>query len=184
LLVQQVFYGIGIIALLVTVVQLLLTLLGIGGDALGVDFDVTSTDADHSSGLGIFSVQTISAFFLAFGWAGAVALDSGLPLMLTVSIAFVAGVILMFGIYKLILTILRLQSKGNLDYSNAIGQTATVYVTIPGNNEDGGGQIQVNIQDRFTTASARKQSTGAIKPGQKVKITGMLDQTSFIVEEL
>jgi membrane protein implicated in regulation of membrane protease activity len=175
-LVQQIFYGIGIVALVVT-------LLGIGGDAMGVDFDVSSTDADHSSGLGIFSMQTISAFFLAFGWTGAVALDSALPLTLTVGIAFVAGVVLMFFIYKMIRMVLRLQSKGNLDYSNAIGQIATVYVTIPGNNDDGG-QIQVNIQDRLTTASARKQTAGAIKTGQQVKITGMLDQSSFIVEEL
>ncbi|MCB1120952.1 MAG: hypothetical protein KJT03_05350 [Verrucomicrobiae bacterium] len=180
---QQIFYGIGIIALMVTVIQLFLTMVGIGGDAMDFDLDL-GTDSHHSSGVGIFSMQTLAAFFLAFGWAGVVGINSGLSLVLTVILAGTAGLVMMFVMYKLIRAFLHLQAKGNLEYSSAVGQTATVYVTIPGSNQDGGGQIQVNIQGRLTTASARKESAGEIKPGQQVKITGMLGQTAFIVEEI
>jgi membrane protein implicated in regulation of membrane protease activity len=78
---------------------------------------------------------------------------------------------------------LKLQAKGNLDYSSAIGQEGTVYVTIPGGDEDGGGQIQINIQGRYTTASARKVSPGSLKPGQRVKVTGVNGPAFFVVEE-
>ena len=183
-LIQQIFYGIGIVSLAITVIQLLLTLLGLGGDSLDMDFDAELGDSDHSSGLGIFSVQTISAFFMAFGWSGVVGINSGAPVFMTLIFAFICGVAVMFAMYFLIRGVLKLQAKGNLEYDTAVGKVATVYVTIPGNNEDGGGQIQVTIQDRLRTASARKESPGAVKPGQQVKITGMFTETSFLVEEI
>lgn len=183
-LVHQLFYGIGILALTATILQLLLTLIGFGGDGMGIDAEFDIADAgDHSSGIGIFSVQTLAAFFTAFGWVGVICLSSGVPVFLTILIAFICGVITMYAMYRMIRAMLKLQSKGNLRYDNAVGKTATVYVTIPGSNQDGG-QIQVTIQDRLTTASARKEAHGEVKAGQKVKIIGMLDQTSFLVEDL
>lgn len=183
-IIQQIFYGIGIVSLTITGIQLLLTLFGLGSDSLDLEFDSEIGDSDHSSGLGIFSVQTISAFFMAFGWSGVAGTKLGAPIALTIVLAFAFGTLTMIGMYFLIRAVLKLQGKGNLKYDTAIGQVATVYVTIPGGNEDGGGQIELTIQGRHRTASARKQAPGAIKPGQQVKITGMLTDTSFLVEEI
>lgn len=180
-LIQQFFYGIGILALAATVFQLLMTLIGFGADSLDIDFEIG--DHDHSGGVGIFSVQTLAAFFTAFGWMGAISIEYGFSIILAIIIAFISGVIMMYAMFRMIRAMMKLQSKGNLSYDNAVGQTATVYVTIPGKNE-GGGQIQVTIQDRLTTANARTESPDEIKTGQKVKIVGMLDKTSFLVKHL
>lgn len=183
-LIQHFFYAIGIVAMIVTVIQLLLTILGFGLDSVDLDFDPDIGDTDHSSGLGLFSVQTISAFFMAFGWSGVLAINAGLSVILAVIIACLTGVVAMLAMYMMMRALLKLQTKGNLEYDSVVGKTATVYVTIPGNNEDGGGQIQVIIQGRSRVATARKKSPGKVNPGQQVKITGMLTETSFLVEEV
>ena len=179
----QVFYAIAIVALGLTIVQTLLALLGMGVDGF-FDFfhlDIGSTDA---SGLGLFSSHTVSAFFLGFGWGGVLSLEGGLSVLAATAIGVGAGLVLMFSMFFLIRALLRLQSSGNLEYGSAIGSEATVYVTIPGDNHDGGGQIQVNIQGRLVTASARKRESGAVAPGEKVRITGLDGPTSFYVEAI
>ena len=183
-LIQHFFYAIGIIAMIVTVFQLLLTILGVGLDSVDIDFDPDIGDTDHSSGLGLFSVQTISAFFMAFGWSGVLAINFGLSIPVAVIIACVCSAITMFAMLAMMRALMTLQAKGNLNYENAVGKVATVYVTLPGNNEDGGGQIQVNIQGRLRVAAARKKTPGEVKPGQQVRITEMFTETSVVVEEI
>lgn len=181
---QQIFYGIGGVALLFTLAQIVLTLFGMAGDAVDLDLEFDGPDAQHSSGIGLFSTQTISAFLLGFGWIGGLARSSGMGLLLTIVIAFVVGVGLMFLIVYMLRSLMRLQSSGNLDYRNAIGEEAVVYVTIPGDDQDGGGQIQVMIQGRLKTVSARKAGAGSLQPGQKVKVISLAGANSFMVEEI
>lgn len=176
----QIFWAIGVIFLGITIIQLLLSLFGIGGDL--ADFDVPG--GDSSSGAGLFSSQTLSAFFLGFGWVGAIVRSAGVGLMLSIMIAVVLGLVVMGAMYLLVRLLLKLQSRGNIDYSSAIGNEATVYVTLPGNDEDGGGQIQVVLQGRMRVASARKVSPGPLNPGTKVRITGMFAETTFNVEPI
>lgn len=177
----KIFYGIGIFSLAVVMVQMLMTLIGFDHDG---GFDVELGDMDHGSGIGLFSSQTLGAFFLAFGWVGAAALKNGAPLVIASAIAIACGLVAMVGMLVLLRSMLKLQAKGNLEYASVIGQEGTVYVTIPGGDADGGGQIQINIQGRFTTASARKPSPGSLQPGERVRVTGVNGPASFIVEAI
>ena len=177
----QVFYVIGITALLVTVVQTTLTLIGIGGDALDIEIDLP--EDGHSTGIGLFSVQTISAFFLGFGWGGVVALEMGWNLFIAVVIAFNLGGLLMAAMYFLLVGLLSLQARGNRDYGTAVGATAEVYVTIPA-NRGGNGQIQVLISGRVTTADAMTDDETDLKPGQHVKVIDLVGKSDYLVESL
>lgn len=179
---EQFFYGLGIVAFVLTVIQSLLALLGMGLEGIFGFFDF-DFGADGSA-LGLFSSHTISAFFLGFGWGGGLALSEGLGLLAATAVATGAGLAMMFAMYLLLRALLGLQSDGTLKYENGVGQQASVYVTIPGGNQDGGGQIQVLIQGRLTTASARRKADGALRPGERVKIVGMAGPTSFLVEPL
>ena len=179
------FYGIGTIALTVVVIQTLMTLFGFDTDGIDGGFDVDFGDGyPNASGIGLFSSQTLAAFFLAFGWMGVALIKGGASVFVSSIVATVFGFGAMLAMFWLIRKMLQLQSKGNLNYNSAIGEEATVYVTIPGNNEDGGGQIQVMIQGRLTIASARKVDKGMLKPGQRVRVVGTNSQSSFIVETL
>lgn len=181
----MIFYGIGIIALLVVVLQMLMTLFGFDTDGIDGGFDVDFGDGyPSSSGIGLFSSQTLAAFFLAFGWMGVALIQGGSSVFISTLVAAIFGFGTMLAMFFLIRKMLKLQSKGNLDYSSAVGEEGTVYVTLPGNNEDGGGQIQVMIQGRLTVASARKVDEGVLKPGQRVRVVGTNSPSSFLVEAL
>ena len=181
----KIFYGIGLVALMIVIIQLLMTLIGFDTDGIEAGFDVDIGDGYPSStGIGLFSSQTLAAFFLAFGWMGAALLESGFSIFVSTLIASVFGFATMVAMFFLIRKMLKLQSKGNLDYTSAIGEEATVYVTIPGSNEDGGGQVQVMVQGRLIVASARKVDKGALKPGQRVRIVDTNSPSSFLVEAL
>ena len=178
------FYGIGIIALLTVVIQSLMTLIGLDADSVDAGFDVNVGDVDHGSGIGLFSTQTVAAFFTAFGWVGVAVIKGGASSLTALMIAFICGVISMIAMFYMLRGLLSLQSKGNLDYSSVIGKEGTVYVPLPGDYQDGGGQIQVIIQGRLVTASARKVSSGAVKSGQNVLIVDVDGPASFLVESL
>lgn len=175
----QLFYAVGALALAITLVQLLLMLIGLGGDSLDLD-----TADNKGAGVGIFSSQTLSAFFLGFGWVGAMVRNAGVGLWLSLFIAILLGLLLMAAMYFGIKALLSFQSSGNINYASAVGEEAVVYVTLPGDGQDGGGQIQVMLQGRLRVAGARKTSPGPAAPGSKVRITGMDSNTSFRVEPL
>lgn len=177
----QIFYGIGVIALIALVIQFLL--LGIGGvDEVG-DFGDAGGLSDHGSGLGIFSFRGITAFFLGFGWTGAIALKSGLSVAVAIVLGFLVGTVLMIAFFLLMRSMMRLQSSGTLDYRNAVGEVATVYVTVPGSGK-GGGQVEVMIQGRLSVAEALHRGESPIVPGTKVRVVEMLGRSTLVVEPL
>src|SRR3954468_12928713 len=83
---QQFFYGIGIVAGVVTLVLAVLTMVGIGhhdGDFSGAHEGA----GDHVDGSTLLSVKPITGFFLGFGWGGGIALDNGFSLLAAAVIA-------------------------------------------------------------------------------------------------
>lgn len=173
----QVFYGIAIVALIILLFQMITTLFfGMDG-ADGIDI------GEHDSGMGIFSVRGITAFFTGFGWTGVICTKRGLDLIPTVAIAFVVGFSLMLAIYLMMRSLMRLQSDGTLDYANAVGQIATVYLTVSP-VQRAGGQVEVMIQGRLTTAEALQKGGDPLPPGTKVKVVDKIGSTTLIVEPL
>ena len=100
----QVFYGIGILALLALALQLVLLLFGGFDDGLDL-----GDGADHGSGLGLFSFRGITAFFVGFGWTGTIALKAGHSLALAIILGLLVGGALMVAIFLLMRSMMRLQ---------------------------------------------------------------------------
>ena len=178
----QIFYGIAIVSGVVLVFQLFMSFfmgaddMDFGGGADGV-LDV------HDSGMSIFSVRGVTAFFTGFGWTGVICTEQGLGILPTVVIAFLVGFSLMVGIYLMMRSLMRLQASGTMDYGNAVGQMGTAYVTIPP-LQNAGGQVETMIQGRLVTAEALYKGTEPIKPGTKVKVVERIGSATLIVEPL
>ena len=177
---QQFFYGIGIIAGVVTLIMAVLALFGLGHH----DLDVTGAAAvDHFDGVSLFSTKPITGFFLAFGWSGGVALDYGLSLAAASGIAFGCGTALMFALAWLIRAIYSMRTDGTRRINDAIGAIGTVYVTLPPARA-GGGQINVTVSGRLETLAALNAALRAIPSGEKVKVVGVVDTNTVLVEPL
>ena len=176
---SQIFYAIGIVSLVSLLFQMLLTLLGFGG---AHDADV-GAHHDHESGSWLINVRTVMAFLSGFGWAGGILVNRGYSVGPAITRASVVGALFLFGTALLVRNLLKLQSSGNLDYANAVGTIGTVYSTIPA-AEAGGGQLELLVQGRLITASARTQSSPDLKPGTKARVVALIGQSTFLVEPL
>ncbi|MFG0247135.1 MAG: hypothetical protein ACF8MF_13890 [Phycisphaerales bacterium JB052] len=105
----------------------------IGGDgALDLDLDV-DIEGDHPGAeFGWLSLQSISAFFMGYGWIGFAAyrfLDVGFTGAAT--IAVLAGVGVAWLMVWLLRTFLKLQNNTNVSILQARGMVGEVYVTVP-----------------------------------------------------
>ena len=175
---KQMFYGIGLVAALVTVLLVLLSVLGMdhhdGVDAMGMD---------HDLGGGIFSIKPLTGFFLAFGWVGGIALDNGLSLFAAIGCALVAGASVMGVIIAMFRAMLSLKSDGTMDVSKALGAVGTVYVTVPA-HKGVGGQVVVTFSGRQETFAALSGAGHPIASGEKVKVVSIIDGRTVLVEVL
>ncbi len=175
----QIFYGIGIFSLGILLLQMLLMVVGLDSDH---DVDMGGGGV-HDSGLGLFSLRTVTAFFVGFGWTGAIMLNHGYSILAAILAgAFVGGVFLLATSF-LIVNLLRLQSSGNLDYENAIGVVGTVYSTIPG-AEAGGGQLELMLQGRLLMAEAYTKAPQPLRPNSKAKVVALIGRSTLLVEPL
>lgn len=174
----QVFYGIAIISLVVLALQLILSVF------MGVDdMDVGGDIGHHDSGMSIFSVRGVTAFFTGFGWTGVICTEQGFGLPLTLLLALLVGGSLMVAIYLMMRSFMRLQSSGTLDYGNAVGQLGNIYITVPP-AQRAGGQVETMIQGRLVTAEALQKGDSPLQPGTKVKVVERIGTSTLIVEPL
>jgi hypothetical protein len=179
---QQFFYGIGIAAGVVTLVMALLTLVGIGHH--DVDFSAHEGGlGDHMDGSSLLSVKPITGFFLGFGWGGGIALDYNLSLAVATLIAGVNGFVLMALLAWAIQLIYSLRTDGTRKINDAIGAVGTVYITLPASRASGG-QISVTVSGRLETLPALNAALRPIPSGEKVKVVGVVDTSTVLVEPL
>ena len=92
-----------------------------------------------------------------------------------------AGIAAAFGIAAFMKITEKLQGNGNLQVENTVGKTAEVYLTIPA-NRGGNGKVNVYVQERYAEMEAVTDSDTPIKTGEKVKITGTLNEGTVLVE--
>jgi hypothetical protein len=179
-LARQLFYGIGIIAGLVSLVLAVLAFIGMEHtDAIDA---VDVAGVDHGGG-GIFSIKPLTGFFLGFGWGGGIALDAGLALGVALVIALGSGAGIMAIVVWMFRAILMLKSDGTVRIKEALGAVGTVYVTVPP-RKAAGGQVVVNFSGRQETLAALTSSAQPLASGEKVKVVAIIDGSTVQVETL
>ncbi len=173
----QLYYAIAFAASALLLLQLLLSLVGFDGDA-DMDFDTEV----HDFG-GYLSLRSLTAFFAGFGWGGVVALRGGMSVLGSAVVAVATGGVLMASVVALMRGLYAMRASGTLDYSNAIGQVANVYLPIPPNME-GPGQVEVLVQGRLAVVQAFTRAGHRLPNRSRVRVTETLDQQTLVVEPL
>jgi membrane protein implicated in regulation of membrane protease activity len=173
---QQIFYGIGILAGAAAVIMMLLGL-------VGLDHHDVPDMSDHGGGGSLLSTKPITAFLLGFGWAGGIALDNGQSLLVATLIAVGVGSVLMVLLATMIRGIYSLRTDGTRRIADAIGVVGTVYVSLPPARATGG-QINVTVNGRLETVAALNAANRGIPSGEKIKVVGVVDANTVLVEPL
>lgn len=170
----------------VLVLQTALMLFGVGdGHDVDLHHDVGADGhgGDHPDGyFSLFSVRAIASFFTFFGLTGWMGTNKEWGPTTTVLAAVAAGLVLMVLVAWMMRMQSKLQSKGNLDPANALGQSARVYLRIPARS-GGFGKVTVKVQGRSAEFSAFTLGD-ELPTGALVKITRMRTPDTFEVEPL
>lgn len=169
------YFIVACIGTLALFIQIIMMIVGAGGDG-DIDLD-TDTDADgefdsHTdTGLSLFTLKGLTAFFAIGGWTGMLMLSYDIHVGISVAVSVVAGLAAYFVVWGLIRLMLKLQEDGTLDYASAVGKEATVYVGIPA-DRGGRGKITLVLQGRYTELDAVTDEEERIPVDTAVEIVG------------
>jgi hypothetical protein len=169
----------------VLVLKFILMMLGLdqGGADADIPGDVSADggmDMGHSTGANLFSLQSIAGFFTMFGLVGLGLLQVRASEVLSLLGALAAGLATAWSTAMIFLNMRRLASDGTLVVSNAIGQTGTVYLTIP---EKGTGVVTVTVQGTQRTLDAVAEHGQRIPTGSLVKIVSITAGKILVVSD-
>ncbi len=179
----------------VMVLQFVLTLIGLGGEAFDIDIDAdmdadADLDADFDADgaehvgstwmFGVLSFRTVIAAMAFFGLAGLGCTSAEMPVGQTLLVAVGAGAAALFAVYWMMRGMKSLKADGTARIERAVGRHATVYTTIPA-EESGSGRIQINLQDRTMEYSALT-SGSELRPGVKVVVVDIITSDTVEVE--
>lgn len=181
---EKIFWIFAIVFSLIFIIQLILSLIGIGFDT---DIDASgdadlNVEADSGIGFQFISFKNFIAFFTIFGWTGVACINSGFSTGLTIFLALVFGVLMMLIMAGLFYLMGKLTESGNAKIESAIGKTGTVYLTIP-SQRSGKGKVQIDIQG-LKTLDAISDCKADIKTGGIVKVVGVEQGEVLIVESV
>ncbi len=165
------YFIIACIGTVLLLVQIVMMIIGADGDA---DLD-TDTDGDGAldshtdTGISLFTMKGLTAFFAIGGWTGVVLLSYGIKAAISVSVSVAAGLVAYVVVWLILRAVLKLQEDGTQDYGTAVGKTATVYVGIPP-KRSGRGKITLTLQGRYTEADAVTDEEEKIPVDETVEI--------------
>ncbi len=150
------------------------------GDA-DIDGDGEFDGVMQDSGLRLFTVRGLVAFFSVGSWSGITALSLGAHPLLAIFIALVMGSLALLFVAYFIKWTLRLQHDGTMKPNEAVGKEGEVYMTI-GANRSSRGKVNVIIGQQLVELDAVTDSDEPLKYGERVKVTQVLGDNTLVVE--
>lgn len=176
----------------VLILQMLLTLIGIGADHdLGLDAagagdgigDVHTDFGDHhgsSHFFGVLSFRSLMAALAFFGLGGLWALQEEFGTYFAFVAALGAAAGAMFAVAWMMRLMAGLAYEGTVRVENAVGQMGTVYLAIPGENT-GVGKVTVTVQSQSLEFDAVTPHE-SIPTGATITVVGLAGPNTLEVE--
>lgn len=191
----QVFACIAIPATVMLIIQMILTLIGLGGDDADADIGDTESDGgleiddadeafDKGEGLGdglrVFTLRGLIAFFSVMGWVGTICCGTELGLALSILISVASGFTAMLVIALLMKWLFSLQYDGTEDIRDALGVSGTVYMRVPP-SRTGKGKVSAIVQGKLCERDAVTDEETMINYGEEITVVGISGEETLIV---
>ena len=168
-----------VFAILGTIVFALKTFLPIdSGSEIGGDFNgITDTDSSFS----LFTIESISAFFMCSGWMGWAAKDfMHYNLKISLIIAVVSGVIGMLFFSWLITQVKKLEQTTKFDLNELVNKSGKAYMNF---SPKGQSKIQIEFSGRIEEFDARNNTDEEIKSFEPIKVVKIENGEIFIEKD-
>ena len=190
---MRVYWMIAIAASIIFLIQMTLTLLGLGDTDAGGDIgDLDAGGADLGDGNGdtmdtggaiqLFTIRNLVNFLLGVGWGG-VCLSGlmGNRFMLALA-AILCGCIMVAAFIIMYRQLMKLEGNGSYRIEESVGQVCEVYIRIPA-NRSGSGKVQISFHGSVQELPAQTEGE-AIPSSTKVRVTKVVDKAVLIVEQI
>lgn len=160
-------------------IQLILNLFGLSDHHDIGDTDIDTGEIDTSN-FKWLSKQALSGFFMMFGWIGLSCLkEFEFNVLLSLAIAFIAGVLAMFVSGFIFKMARKLHSSGTVfKIEDAIGQEAMIYQRILKKDK---GKILISLNNLTREIDAIALNEEEISSFTKVKIINKVDENTVSV---
>ena len=147
----------------------------------GADTEVVTdfnTEIDTDISFNFFSIQSILAFFMGFGWMGyAGAKQFGMSMAQHLTIAILVGIVFMLITSSLFFLVKKLEKNVKKDKATALNRTGKSYTTFA---PKGNGQIEIEINGQLTVCDAINESDEEIKAFENIKVKKLEDDKLYI----
>lgn len=188
-------------ATLIMLIQTVLLLFGLHNESdadggfddgdidLDADVDDGDLDADGAdddgpglfAGLRVLTLRGVVAFLAIFGWGTLWLLRIGLHPAIALFFGVAMGIWAMILVAVLLRLALQLQEDGTVDIQNTLGLSGTVYLTIPAARR-GEGKVHLVVQEQLREFQAVTDEPESIPTGSQVRVMGVSDRDTLVVE--
>ena len=187
------YWTIAIAVSIIFVIQMTLTLIGLGDTDAGGDvgdFDTGGADLGDGNGdtmdtggaIQLFTIRNTVNFLLGVGWGG-VCLNSVIPNRFMLALAAIlCGCIMVAAFILMYKKLMKLEGNGSYRIEESEGQVCEVYIRIPA-NRSGSGKVQISFHGSVQELPAQTEGD-AISSGTKVRVTKVIDKAVLIVEKI
>lgn len=145
---------------------------------LGIGAGEEASDPDTAEGLNLLSVRALSAGLAFFGIGGLAGLSFGLGL-LSLLLAAAAGLAVMYVVARATRVLRRFDSDRTATPGMALGEPATVYLSIPA-ARSGAGKIHATVGGRLMELPAETDGE-AIESGERVVVVDLVNDDTVLV---
>ena len=187
------YWTIAIAVSIVFLIQMTLTLIGLGDTDAGGDMgDLDTGGADFGDGNGdtmdtggaiqLFTIRNTVNFLLGVGWGG-VCLSSVIPNRFLLALAAIlCGCVMVAAFILMYRQLMKLEGNGSYRIEESVGEVCEVYIRIPA-QRSGSGKVQISFHGSVQELPAQTEGE-AIPSGTKVRVTQVIDKAVLIVEKL
>ncbi len=173
----KVYWVIAGVSSLFFIVQMIMTFIGLeASDGLNADFD---THADASGPFQLFSLRNLVNFFIGFGWGGVCFYNTFDSKVWVGIFSLLTGLVFVGLFFIIIKQFLKLSKDNTFKITDTVGNTADVYLGIPGEKQ-GKGKIQISVKGAFHEIDAMTAGD-RIPTGGKAKVTEVIDNQTVLV---
>lgn len=176
---MKVFWVCAAIGSIFMVVQLVLSLVGMGDT--DTDFGGDSLDGlDASSGMDLFTVKNLVNFFVGFGWGGISFSGIIAQEWLLVLVALLCGCLFVALFIFLFRQLMKIAGNSAVGAEACVDMTADVYLRIPA-SRNGKGKIQASIKGALREYDAVTDDVADLHTGSQVKVLGQVNDDTLLV---
>lgn len=183
----KMFWYVAVPSSLIFIIQTVMSFIGLESSH-NMDFEINSDadfnidSAEHDSHFQLFSLRNLINFLLGFSWTGISFYSTIAYKPLLILMSFIVGCLFVYIFIVIINQALKLSEDNTFNLKDAIGKTAEVYLTIPG-ERSGNGKIMVSVKGSYHELEAMTENE-KILSGTIVRVIYIDEGDILIVEEL